>query len=510
VNAVSRAESADAGEPGWKPIELPTAAELAYVSPKTAQLGSLRSAWLQSRRELDAVRPDAVREFMARLVRSWAIETGILERLYDLDEGATKTLIEHGFRADLVNRSESSMAPEDLVTVLNDHVLAAGMVEDLISEARPFSTQFIRELHALLTRHQETTRAITTAGDAVEVPLLHGEWKRLPNNPQRPDGNSHEYAPPEHVAAEIDRFVEGVHLVLGEPASVAAAWLHHRFTQIHPFQDGNGRVARALTNFVFIRDGLFPLVVHRTHRVRYIEALEAADGGDLGPLIDLFAEIEADTILKALSFSSEERAASVVDDVVDRLTNKVGARVRDRESALRTVSSVARELRERGRDHLLSLANGVATRISSAGMPVRAYWGHGGPDVGNDQFWRFQVIGIAHELQHWVNFEEDHHWFRVALEGTPVRLQVVVSLHHVGRELSGVVRAVAFAELREDRPADAGEDGQDGTVERITKNTTPAVFSFTWQDEADEVMPRFATWLDEAFAVALRYWEDTI
>jgi len=35
---------------------------------------------------------------------------------------------------------------------------------------------------------------------------------------------------------------------------VRAAWLqHHRFTWIHPFQDGNGRVARALASLVFLK-----------------------------------------------------------------------------------------------------------------------------------------------------------------------------------------------------------------------------------------------------------------
>ena len=49
----------------------------------------------------------------------------------------------------------------------------------------------------------------------------------------------------------------------GVPVEVEAAWLHHRFTQIHPYQDGNGRVARALASLLFIKAGWFPVVVTR-------------------------------------------------------------------------------------------------------------------------------------------------------------------------------------------------------------------------------------------------------
>lgn len=68
--------------------------------------------------------------------------------------------------------------------------------------------------------------------------------------------------------------------------------MHHAFTQIHPFQDGNGRVARALASIDFIEAGLFPLVVRREDRDVYIEALRSADAGDLGPLVRYFADVQ--------------------------------------------------------------------------------------------------------------------------------------------------------------------------------------------------------------------------
>jgi len=63
----------------------------------------------------------------------------------------------------------------------------------------------------------------------------------------------------------------------GVPPEIEAAWLRHRFSQIHPFQDGNGRVARALASLVFIKAGSFPLTVTGDDRNRYIGCLQIAD-----------------------------------------------------------------------------------------------------------------------------------------------------------------------------------------------------------------------------------------
>ena len=64
---------------------------------------------------------------------------------------------------------------------------------------------------------------------------------------------------------------------------IAATWLHHRCTQIHPCRDGNERVAGTLATLVFLRAGGFPLVVRATDRSEYVGALERADDGTCNP-----------------------------------------------------------------------------------------------------------------------------------------------------------------------------------------------------------------------------------
>lgn len=65
-----------------------------------------------------------------------------------------------------------------------------------------------------------------------------------------------------------------------------AAFAHHRFTQIHPFADGNGRTARLLASFVLVRGGHLPLIVTRDDRDDYLRAVRVADRHSSVKLLD--------------------------------------------------------------------------------------------------------------------------------------------------------------------------------------------------------------------------------
>lgn len=148
----------------------------------------------------------------------------------------------------------------------------------------------------MFTRNQEHAEGRDQFGRLVEVPLIRGDYKRQPNNPTRRDGSIYEYCPPEHVAAEMDQLVAWHREHEDVAPEAEAAWLHHRFVQIHPFQDGNGRLARALATLIFIRADWLPLVVRNDDRGSYIGVLEAADDGDLKPLVEFFASVQRRTL----------------------------------------------------------------------------------------------------------------------------------------------------------------------------------------------------------------------
>ena len=76
----------------------------------------------------------------------------------------------------------------------------------------------------------------------------------------------------------------------GTQAVVSASKAHHLIAGIHPFVDGNGRMARLLLNLRLMRSGIPPIVLKKSERRSYYSALEKADDGDLYPITAMIAK----------------------------------------------------------------------------------------------------------------------------------------------------------------------------------------------------------------------------
>lgn len=70
-----------------------------------------------------------------------------------------------------------------------------------------------------------------------------------------------------------------------------ATIVHNQFVYIHPFDDGNGRMARLLFNFVLIKTGYFPIVFYNDEKYKYYSALRQSKDGDMKPFIMLCSEL---------------------------------------------------------------------------------------------------------------------------------------------------------------------------------------------------------------------------
>ena len=81
------------------------------------------------------------------------------------------------------------------------------------------------------------------------------------------------------------------------------SFLHHRFVEIHPFSDGNGRVARLLMNLYLIARDYPPIVLKKEDRGKYYKSLKTGDAGNLAPFANFIAKAVNENLTLYLSIS---------------------------------------------------------------------------------------------------------------------------------------------------------------------------------------------------------------
>jgi Fic family protein len=142
----------------------------------------------------------------------------------------------------------------------------------------------IKELHGVLTRGTYDERRWTLG----ERP---GEFKK---NDIWGIGKNEIAAPLSEIEADLEEDLAEIKDIRDKDALIAAAWFHARFEGIHAFADGNGRVGRAIMNYLLVLHNHPPIVIYNEDKQLYYDALDQFDeSGDLEPMIAL---LKAQTI----------------------------------------------------------------------------------------------------------------------------------------------------------------------------------------------------------------------
>ena len=226
--------------------------------------------------------------------RATAIDTGAIEGLYDVDRGFTFTVATEAamWQVALDKKGEQAKA------LIHSQLDALDYVMDFATKRQPITEAWIRSLHAAMCKSQETYKVMTEIGPQTQ-PLPKGEYKHLPNHVMLKDGTMHAYAPADLTPAEMHRFVEAIE---GESFRTAhpalqASYAHYAFVCIHPFADGNGRVARALACVFTYRSASIPVMILAENRKQYLDSLHASDDGDHQSFVDFVTQRCFDAIL---------------------------------------------------------------------------------------------------------------------------------------------------------------------------------------------------------------------
>ena len=192
------------------------------------------------------------------------------------------------------------------------------MAEEAAVKTMPLSQNFIRTLHKTLLREDYTVYHNLPGGVTTSYVIHAGQYKTRPNSVITRYGDRFDYATPEETPSLMTDLVDWYNQAEGEgklsPIELAALF-HYRYIRIHPFEDGNGRIARLMVNFILMRHD-YPMIVVRSRKKQdYLEALHKTDL-EVGPVPSDGAHADIKDIRPFLKYFNELVATEVYNDVL--------------------------------------------------------------------------------------------------------------------------------------------------------------------------------------------------
>ena len=179
------------------------------------------------------------------------------------------------------------------------------MTEEAKVKETPLTQNFIRTLHQTLLREDYTV-------------YRNGQYKTRSNSVITRYGDRFEYASPEETPSLMADLVDWYNKAEQEgklsPVELAALF-HYRYIRIHPFEDGNGRIARLMVNFILTRHDYPMIVVRSRKKSEYLEALHQADL-EVGPVPSDGAHADIKDIRPFLKYFNNLVATEVYNDVL--------------------------------------------------------------------------------------------------------------------------------------------------------------------------------------------------
>jgi Fic family protein len=187
-------------------------------------------------------------------------------------------------------------------------------VEYAKDKDRPLSQSFIRELNKIILM-SDFWKTAYIKNEPYRYKIHVGKYKTRPNSVITRTGELFEYASPEETPSLMKDLVSWYNKEEKKkkiPVAELVALFHYRYIRIHPFEDGNGRIARLLVNYILLRHEYPMIVVQTKDRDKYLNILNQCDANtgivpfdganatseQIKPFIDYFEKI----IKKKLQF----------------------------------------------------------------------------------------------------------------------------------------------------------------------------------------------------------------
>lgn len=232
--------------------------------------------------KLRPIKPEDENRIMQKFRLDWNYNSNAIEG-NSLTYGETRAFLMHGITA-------KGKPFKDYLDI-RGHNEAIDYLSDFINKKEELTEAVIREIHKIILVEPYEVDALTPDGKPTRRRIEIGVYKKQPNHVKTQTGEIHYFASPEETPAKMEELMnwyrkenKNMHPL------ILASFFHHRFAAIHPFDDGNGRMARLLMNLILMQSHFTPAVIRQNDRENYYSVLSQADAGEYLPFIEYIGE----------------------------------------------------------------------------------------------------------------------------------------------------------------------------------------------------------------------------
>lgn len=236
-----------------------------------------------------------INEKMSRLNSMRPLSPDVLKRLQE-EMRVLHTYHSNAIEGNTLTLSETKLVVEEGITIggktLHEHLeatnnaMAFDLMMDIAKKRKAIGHITIQEIHdavmkgIIMEAGKYRTANVRITGALITPP----DWTK--------------------VVKRMDGLITEITESKKHPVETAAL-LHYQFVEIHPFVNGNGRVARLLTNLYLISKGYPPAVLKKEDKGKYYRVLRAANVGNLTPFVNFIAKAVDEGLTMYLSTFGE-------------------------------------------------------------------------------------------------------------------------------------------------------------------------------------------------------------
>jgi Fic family protein len=300
--------------------------------------------------ELDSLRPlddDRLNRLQQKFRLDWNYHSNSMEG-NTLSMSETKSFIMWGVTA-------KGKPFRDYVE-MKGHNDALKKLYSIIRKDLKITENLIKDFHKLILVEPY-------ADDVAEI--NPGEWKTINNYLYSPTLERIDFLPWEEVPKAMNTLINWLNNQLNPPKRkkgkydlhplLIATGFHAQFIKIHPFGDGNGRMARIITNLIFMLCGYVPAIIHKDNKDVYSQAINQSSIENPEQLAIIFGESVIESLKMAIKAAKGEEIEEKEDFDKELKLLELKLKGKEKDVPIKTTANIDKWVFENGYDFIRNL-----------------------------------------------------------------------------------------------------------------------------------------------------------